>query len=79
VRDPHPVRLFNSQQPHHGLPSVLVITGVPTRRNESYSVGFQNPFVQEIITCRRDRYRLDKDFDVAKLHELASKYSTSLP
>ena len=67
------------QQQHHGLLAVLVIPGVHSLRNESYSVGFQKQFAQELITCRCDRYRLDKDINVANVHELASKQSTSLP
>jgi len=66
------------QQAHQGLIVVHVITGVPTCRNQSYRVGLEELFAQELTACGRYRNRLDKDFDVAYLQELAAKHPTGL-
>ena len=73
------IRLFDVHQPHHGLLAVLVIISIPSCQNESYHVGLQKPFAQDLIACVRDRNRLDKDVDRAYVQKLAPKQTTGLP
>jgi len=72
------VCLFHVHLSEHGLFAVVVITGISSCRKQSYRFGLQKPFAQELNTSGRDRNRLDKDVDVADVHELASKHSTRL-
>jgi len=73
-----PINLLHMQQPHHGLLTVLVVTCAPSGRYESYCVGLQETFTQQLIACRRDSYLIEKNLYISYVHNLAPKDSTRL-
>jgi len=74
------VRLpLHMQQPHHRLLTVVLVTRVPSSRNQAYSIGLQETSTQDLIACRFDSYRLEKNAQIPYLHEFSPKQSACLP
>ena len=67
VRSLSPICLLRVKQPNYGLFTVPVITCVPSRRDDSYSVGHQELAPQQLIASGRDRYLHEENLDVSNL------------
>jgi len=74
----HTLSFFNMQQPHQCLLALVVITIKSTGRYESYSVGLQETFTQNLTVSRRVCYRLEQYFYISYQHKLSSKHSVRL-
>jgi hypothetical protein len=63
----HPISLLHVKQPHDSFITVLVITGVPSRGDQPYSVGLQKLAPKQFIPRVRDCQRLEKHLNVSDL------------
>ena len=63
----HTISLLHVKQPHDMFLTVLVITGLPSRGDQPYSVGLQKRAPQHFIACDRDCQRLEKHLNVSDL------------
>ena len=55
----HPIGLLHVKQPHDSFLTLLVITGVPSRGDQTYSVLLQKRAPQQFIAGGRDLQELD--------------------
>jgi len=63
----HPIGQLNVKQTHDSFLTVLVITGVPSCRDQTYSVGLHKLTPQHIIAIELDCQRLEKHLDITDL------------
>jgi len=63
----HPIGLHHVKHPHESFLTVLVITGVPSRGDQTYSVGLHKLAPQQFIARGRDRQGLEENLNVSHL------------
>jgi len=73
-----PIPLIHVKQPHDSFLTVLVITGLPSRGVQTYSVGLQKLAPQHLIAGWRDCQGFEKNLDISDLQNLAAKHTTGL-
>ena len=62
-----PISLFHVKQPHDSYLTVVVITGLPFRGDQLYSVGLQKLTPQHFIACGSDCQSLEKNLNDSDL------------
>ena len=63
----HPIGLLHVKQPHDSFLTAFIITGLPSRGDQPYSVGIQKLAPQNFIACGRDCHGLEKNLNVSDL------------
>jgi len=63
----HPIGQLHLKKSHDSFLTVLVITGLPSRGNQPYSVELQKPAPQHIIARGCDCQGLEKNLNVSDL------------
>jgi hypothetical protein len=63
----HPIGLLHVKQQHDSFLTVLMIIGVPSLGDQTYSVGLQKLAPQHFISRGRDRQGLEENRNVSDL------------
>jgi len=71
-----PVYLFPVYKPNQRFLTVINITAVSARRNETYVIGLQKLFTQQFIACGSECNGFQENLYVTDLDKLSSKHCT---
>jgi hypothetical protein len=63
----HPIGLLQVKQPHDSFLTVVVITGVPSRGDQTYRVWLQKLAPQHFIARGRHRHGFEESLNVSDL------------
>jgi len=61
-------------QPHQRFLTVIDITAVSTRRDETYGIGLEETFTQHLITRGRDSNGFQENLYVPYLHKISPEH-----